>query len=269
MEVLPQSHKTRVTSPALTEPAGFGHLLPTPHWLAPCSVFIWGPAELGWGGMVPPSPHHGDQHLSPPCIPGAARDDQGPPGQLPALHLQHCQQGKPTEGLTGGFQVDQPPGPAGSIPRHHAGTRRGIAAGLTASAATHPPLDCNPVAVHCSTNSCGRLKSPNRVWPREAGTRSPLPTTPRLTLARDCFDSSCQAAEITAPSGDGRRKGCPVCQPARARLRLLLSLTRAKGLWRDGVGRRSPCQAGVPLRGGWQWPHCEHVALLSLGSCRG
>lgn len=113
--------------------------------------------------------------------------------------------------------------------------------------------------MRCSTNSCGRLKSPNRVWPREAGTHSPLPTTPRLTLARDSFDSSCQAAEITAPSRDGRRQSCPGCQPAQARLRLLLSLTRAKGLQKDGAGRRSPCQAGVPLRGG--------VAVAPLWVC--
>ena len=33
-------------------------------------VLVWGPAEPGWGGTVPPSPSHRDQHLSPPCVAG-------------------------------------------------------------------------------------------------------------------------------------------------------------------------------------------------------
>ena len=149
--------------------------------------------------------------------------------------------------LTGSFQPDQSPSPAGSVPRHHAGTRRGTAAGPAGSAATRPPLDCNRAAARCSSNNCGRFKSPIQVQPRQAGTCSPLPTTPRLTLARHCFDGSHQTAERTAPSGDGRRQGCPVCRRAPARLGQLLSLTRTEGLVRDRAGRRSLCQAGVPL----------------------
>lgn len=170
-----------------------------------------------------------------------------PPGHLPVLHLQHRQQRKPTVVLTGTFQPDQSPGPPGSVPRHHTGTGRGTAAGPAVSAATRPPLNCNLVAARCSSNSCGRLRSPNPVRPREAGTRSSLPTALRLTLGWDCFDSSHQTAEVTALSGDGRGQGCPVCRGTRACLGQLLSLTRAKGLGRDGEGRKSLCQAGVPL----------------------
>lgn len=146
---------------------------------------------------------------------GDTQDDQGPAGQLPALHLQHHQQRKPTVVLTGGFQMDQSPGPAGSIPWHHIGTRRGIAAGPAVSAATRPLLDCSAAAARCSSDSCGRLKSPNQIRPREAGTHSPLQTTPRLTLARDCFDSSHQTAEITALSGDGRRRAASCAKEPR------------------------------------------------------
>lgn len=92
-----QSHKTKVTNRALAEPAGFGHLLPTPYRLAPHVGAC--PAEPGWGRSVPPSPSHGDQHLSPPCAAGAGgghrmaeatRSPPCPPPAAPPAEETHC-----------------------------------------------------------------------------------------------------------------------------------------------------------------------------------